>query len=105
MVQGPCAHLRFKCWDMGIVAWVTLKSRYYAMYPCTYDKNLETIQPLVQELYQLAKLRIRQDWNFVCELLLPSGTYVQSFGPTALNWFSKMAAWWPYLNSDRAEVW
>jgi hypothetical protein len=20
MVQGPCAHLRFKCWDMGIVA-------------------------------------------------------------------------------------
>jgi hypothetical protein len=22
------------------------------MYPCTYDKNLEMIQPLVQELYQ-----------------------------------------------------
>jgi hypothetical protein len=22
MVQGPCAHLGFKCWDMGIVAWV-----------------------------------------------------------------------------------
>jgi hypothetical protein len=20
MVQGPCAHLRVKCWDMGIVA-------------------------------------------------------------------------------------
>jgi hypothetical protein len=20
MVQGPCAHLGFKCWDMGIVA-------------------------------------------------------------------------------------
>jgi hypothetical protein len=88
MVQGPCAHLRFKCWDMGIVMtnvvlddwwahsrsnsnktsqlcnmcfelWpVTLKSmsnqkpRYYGMYPCTYDTNLEMIQPLVQELYQ-----------------------------------------------------
>jgi hypothetical protein len=23
MVQGQCAHLGFKCWDMGIVAWVT----------------------------------------------------------------------------------
>jgi hypothetical protein len=23
------------------------------MYPCTYDKNLEMIQPLVQELYQI----------------------------------------------------
>jgi hypothetical protein len=22
MVQRPCAHLGFKCWDMGIVAWV-----------------------------------------------------------------------------------
>jgi hypothetical protein len=22
MVQGPCAHLGFNCWDMGIVAWV-----------------------------------------------------------------------------------
>jgi hypothetical protein len=22
MVQGPYAHLGFKCWDMGIVAWV-----------------------------------------------------------------------------------
>jgi hypothetical protein len=22
MDQGPCVHLGFKCWDMGIVAWV-----------------------------------------------------------------------------------
>jgi hypothetical protein len=22
MVQGSCAHLGLKCWDMGIVAWV-----------------------------------------------------------------------------------
>jgi hypothetical protein len=32
--------------------------------------------------------------------------YVQSFGPIASSFlvgFSKMAAWWPYLNSDRAE--
>jgi hypothetical protein len=21
-MQGPCAHLGFNCWDMGIVAWV-----------------------------------------------------------------------------------
>jgi hypothetical protein len=26
------------------------------MYPCTYDKNLEMIQPLVQELYQFSTL-------------------------------------------------
>jgi hypothetical protein len=26
------------------------------MYPCTYDKNLEMIQPLVQELYQFLVL-------------------------------------------------
>jgi hypothetical protein len=38
------------------------------MYPCTHDKNFEMIQPLVQELYQF----------LVCELLLPSGTYVQN---------------------------
>jgi hypothetical protein len=24
MVQGPCGHLRFKCWDMGIVAWAMI---------------------------------------------------------------------------------
>jgi hypothetical protein len=69
---------------------VTLKSRsnqkpgYYVMYPCTYDKNLEMIRPLVQELYQfwalVAKPRIRLDRNLVCELLLPSGTHLQSFG-------------------------
>jgi hypothetical protein len=39
----------------------------------------------------------------VCELLLPSGTHVQSFGSIALSWFSKMAAWQPYLKSDRAK--
>jgi hypothetical protein len=26
------------------------------MYPCTYDKNLEMIQPLVQELHQFLVL-------------------------------------------------
>jgi hypothetical protein len=84
------------------------------MYPCTYDKNLEMFQPLVQELYQflvfgfghlVAKPRIRLDRNLVCELLLSSGTYVQSFASIALSWFSKMAAWWSYLNSDQAEAW
>jgi hypothetical protein len=54
------------------------------MYPCTYDKNLEMIQPLVQELFIIflsvfvfvlvAKPRIRLDQHLVCELLLPSGT-------------------------------
>jgi hypothetical protein len=69
------------------------------MYPCTYDKNLEMIQPLVQESLialfgfgpLVAKLRIRLDRNLVCELLLPGGTYVQSFGSIALSCFSKMA--------------
>jgi hypothetical protein len=32
------------------------KPGYYAMYPCTYDKNLEMIQPLAQELYQFLVL-------------------------------------------------
>jgi hypothetical protein len=51
------------------------------MYPCTNDKNLEMIQPLVQVgLYHIlvfgfgslvAKSRIRLDRNLVCELLLP----------------------------------
>jgi hypothetical protein len=69
------------------------------MYPCAYDKNLKMIQPLVQELFEddpaissgvtsvfgfqfwplVAKPRIRLDQNLACELLLPSGTYVQSF--------------------------
>jgi hypothetical protein len=49
--------------------------------------------------------RNRLDRNLVCELHLSSGTYVQSFGSIALRWFSEMAAWRPYLNSDRAEVW
>jgi hypothetical protein len=83
------------------------------MYPCTYDKNLEMIQPLVQDFLVfcfgfgplVAKVRISLDQNLVCELLLPSGTYVQCFGSIALSWFSKMAARQPYLNSDRAEVW
>jgi hypothetical protein len=53
---------------------------------CTYDKNWEMIHstfcvfgfgPLV------AKPTIRLDRNFVCELLLPSGTYVQSLGSIA----------------------
>jgi hypothetical protein len=71
--------------------------------------------PLVQEFLVIgfcfdplvAKPRIRLDRNLVCELLLPSGTYVQSFGSIAhsISWFSKMAAWWPYLNSDQAKVW
>jgi hypothetical protein len=50
----------------------------------TYDKNLEMIQPLVQEFSVLApwwpSQETRLDRNLVCELLLPSGTYVQSFG-------------------------
>jgi hypothetical protein len=53
---------------------------------CTYDKNLEMIQPLVQELALfvfVAKPRIRLDRNLVCELLLPSGIYLQSFGSMA----------------------
>jgi hypothetical protein len=46
------------------------------------------IQPFVQELYHflcfrfcplVAKPRLGLDRNLVCELLLPSGTYVQSF--------------------------
>jgi hypothetical protein len=41
--------------------------------------------------------RIRLDRNLVCELLLPSSTYVQSFGSIALSCFSKMATWQPYL--------
>jgi hypothetical protein len=50
------------------------------------------IQPLAKELYNflcfrfwslVAKPRIRLDQNLVCELLLPSGTYVQSFGSMA----------------------
>jgi hypothetical protein len=57
---------------------------------------IQPLHALVQELYQL---------NLVCELLLPSGTYVQSFGSIDLSWFSKMAAWLPYLYSDRAEAW
>jgi hypothetical protein len=35
-------------WKVGQIK----KPVYYVMYPCTYDKNLEMIQPLVQELYQ-----------------------------------------------------
>jgi hypothetical protein len=57
----------------------------------TYNKNLEMIQPLVQELNStvfsfgplVAKPRIRSDQNLACELLLPSGTYVQSLGSIA----------------------
>jgi hypothetical protein len=81
------------------------------MYPCTYDKNLEMIQPLVQEKEHflvfsfgplVAKLRIRLDRNLVH---MYNGTYEKSFGSIALIWFSKMAAWRPYLKSDRAEIW
>jgi hypothetical protein len=56
------------------------------------------IQPLVQEFLVfgfgplVAKPRIRLDRNLICELLLPSGTYVQSFESIALSLFSKMAA-------------
>jgi hypothetical protein len=39
----------------------------YVMYPCTYDKNLEMIQPLVQELYQF--------------FLLPGGKAKNQTGP------------------------
>jgi hypothetical protein len=53
----------------------------------------------------VAKAKIRLNRNLVCELLLPIGTYVQRFEPIALSWFSKMAAWRPYLKSDRAEIW
>jgi hypothetical protein len=55
---------------------------------CNYDKSLEMIQPLVQEVCTfcvfsfgplVTKRRIRLDQNLVSELLLPSGTYEQSF--------------------------
>jgi hypothetical protein len=54
------------------------------------------IQPLVQDRVisvfgfgpLVAMPRNRLDRNLVCELLLPSGTYVQSFGSIALSWFS-----------------
>jgi hypothetical protein len=50
----------------------------------TYDKNLEMIQSLVQELWPPGgQTKNQMDRNLVCELLLPSGTYVQSFGSTA----------------------
>jgi hypothetical protein len=67
----------------------------------THDRHLELIQfrsfgPLV------AKSRIILDRNLVCELLLPSSTYVQSFWSIALS--SKMDAWRPDLKSDRAEI-
>jgi hypothetical protein len=52
----------------------------------------------------VAKPRIKLDRNLVCELLLPSGTYVQCFGPIALSWFSKIA-WWPYLKSVQTQTW
>jgi hypothetical protein len=58
---------------------------------CTND-NLEMIQPLVPEFSTfcvfgfdplVAKPRIRLDRNLACELILRSGTYVQSFGSIA----------------------
>jgi hypothetical protein len=40
------------------------------MYPCTNDKNLEMIQPLVQELYQFLALAPwwpsqQSDWTII----------------------------------------
>jgi hypothetical protein len=77
---------------------VTLKSRssqkYYVMYPCTYDKNLEMIRSCISFLF----------WPPGGQAKNQTG-YVQSLGSIALSWFSKMDAWWPYLNSDWAKVW
>jgi hypothetical protein len=50
------------------------------------------------------KPRIKLDRNLVCDLLLPRSTYVQSFGSITLSCLSKMAAWRPYLKSDRASA-
>jgi hypothetical protein len=91
---------------------------------CTYDKNLQMIQPLllVEELQffymhstfcvfgfgpLVPKPRIRLDRNLVCDLLLRSSTYYmyKDSGSIALSWFSKMATGWPYFNSDRAKIW
>jgi hypothetical protein len=51
---------------------------------CTYDKCLVMIQTLVVVVVGfcplMAKPRISLDRNFVCELLLPCGTYIQRFG-------------------------
>jgi hypothetical protein len=68
---------------------------------------INMIQPLVQELYQFLVLAPwwpsqESDWT---EIWSVSGTYVQIFGSIAHSWFPKMAAWRPYFNSDRAEVW
>jgi hypothetical protein len=84
-----------------------------------YDKNLETIQPLVQELYystfcdfgfgpwwpsqesDRTEISSASYWTNSYSYL---STYVQSFGSIALSWFSKMAAWRPYLKSDWTEI-
>jgi hypothetical protein len=56
---------------------------------CTYDINLEMMQPLVQEFWHFVFSVLapwwpsqESDWTeiwSVSELLLPSGTYVQNF--------------------------
>jgi hypothetical protein len=37
-------------------------------------------------------------------LLIVKGTYDKSSGVIALCWFSKVAAWQPYLKFDRTEI-
>jgi hypothetical protein len=94
--------------NLGIMSCISIR--------CTYDTNLQLIQPLLQELQHFVFLvwtpwwpRQESDWTEIWSVsyrvLLSSGTYVQSFGSIALSWFSKLAAWRAYLKSDRAEIW
>jgi hypothetical protein len=53
------------------------------MYSCTYDKNLEMIQPLVQELYQLFVFVLapwwpsqESDWTEIWLVSYSYGTYI-----------------------------
>jgi hypothetical protein len=85
-VPTNCAILNF---DLGIIKNIFLVLCHVSFIRCTYDKNLEMIQPLVQELtlFVFSVLALwwpsqeSDDRNLACKLLLvlPSGTYVQSF--------------------------
>jgi hypothetical protein len=81
------------------------------MYPCTYDKNLEMTQPLVQDIrfFVLAPWWPNQvsDWTEIWSVSYSClVVHVQSFWSIALSWFSKMAALQPYfeLQSGRSLV-
>jgi hypothetical protein len=80
---------------MGKIKNLGIMSCILIIYP--YDKHLEMIQALVQELYHLLVLapwwpNQESDWTEIwSELLLPSGTYVQFF-----RWIA------PAVNTKRA---